>query len=95
MVSRLRIGRLLNRSRSRRRARSRSLKSASANPMPLPQGGERGARRLGLPYLPRLARTYESHRTLRGRFFRGGAVPGTSCQATIAPSFPGHFATLS
>ncbi len=24
-----------------------------------------------------------------GRAFRGGAVPGTSCQATIAPSPPG------
>src|ERR1700719_5179855 len=26
-----------------------------------------------------------------GRFFWGGAVPGTSCQATIAPSLRGPF----
>jgi hypothetical protein len=28
-----------------------------------------------------------------GRLFRGGVFPGTSCQATIAPSPLGHFAT--
>src|ERR1700674_747207 len=33
----------------------------------------------------RCAHLHESHRTLRDGFW-GGAVPGTSCQATIAPS---------
>jgi hypothetical protein len=33
-------------------------------------------------------RAYEipTHRTLRDGIFGGGAVPGTSCQATISPS---------
>jgi Putative glutamine amidotransferase len=35
------------------------------------------------------ARMPESDRTLRDGFL-GGAVPGTSCQATIAPSPPGE-----
>src|SRR5271166_6645212 len=35
----------------------------------------------------RCAHLHESHRTLRdGSALWGGAVPGTSCQATIAPS---------
>src|SRR5580704_14789952 len=33
----------------------------------------------------RCSHLHESHRTLRDGFW-GGAVPGTSCQATIAPS---------
>src|ERR1700692_2110356 len=34
----------------------------------------------------RCAHLHESDRNPTGRLFWGGAVPGTSCQATIAPS---------
>jgi hypothetical protein len=70
-------------------ARSASSKELSRKYGMIGRSYPRGiSRRLCALFLKanRCAHLRESHRTIRERLFWGGAVPRTSCQATIAPS---------